>query len=41
MRWTAPLARLLKQRTMLGQYLDPVADKLLLSTLFWCSCTRG
>jgi cardiolipin synthase len=28
------LARLLKQRTMLGQYLDPVADKLLLSTLF-------
>jgi cardiolipin synthase len=28
------LARVLKQRTMLGQYLDPVADKLLLSTLF-------
>jgi cardiolipin synthase len=28
------LARLLKQRTRLGQYLDPVADKLLLSTLF-------
>jgi cardiolipin synthase len=28
------LARLLKQRTILGQYLDPVADKLLLSTLF-------
>jgi cardiolipin synthase len=28
------LARLLKQYTMLGQYLDPVADKLLLSTLF-------
>jgi cardiolipin synthase (CMP-forming) len=28
------LARLLKQRTALGQYLDPVADKLLLSTLF-------
>lgn len=28
------LARLLKQRTMLGHYLDPVADKLLLSTLF-------
>ena len=27
-------ARLLKQRTVLGQYLDPVADKLLLSTLF-------
>src|SRR6201997_1590011 len=29
-----PLARWLKQRTALGQYLDPVADKLLLSTLF-------
>ena len=28
------LARLLKQRTVLGQYLDPVADKMLLSTLF-------
>jgi cardiolipin synthase len=28
------LARLLKQRSMLGQYLDPVADKLLLSTIF-------
>jgi cardiolipin synthase len=28
------LARLLNQYTMLGQYLDPVADKLLLSTLF-------
>jgi cardiolipin synthase (CMP-forming) len=28
------LARVLKQRTMLGQYLDPVADKLLLSALF-------
>jgi len=28
------LARILRQRTMLGQYLDPVADKLLLSTLF-------
>lgn len=28
------LARILKQRTVLGQYLDPVADKLLLSTLF-------
>jgi cardiolipin synthase len=28
------LARLLKQFTMLGQYLDPVADKLLLSTMF-------
>ena len=27
------LARLLHQRTILGQYLDPVADKLLLSTV--------
>lgn len=28
------LARLLKQKTLLGEYLDPIADKLLLSTLF-------
>jgi cardiolipin synthase len=28
------LARLLEQRTVLGRYLDPIADKLLLSTLF-------
>ena len=28
------LARMLQQRTTLGQYLDPIADKLLLSTLF-------
>ena len=28
------LARALKQHTPLGQYLDPVADKLLLSSLF-------
>jgi cardiolipin synthase len=28
------LARWLCQRTMLGQYLDPVADKLMLSSLF-------
>jgi cardiolipin synthase len=28
------LARMLHQRTVLGQYLDPVADKLLLSTVF-------
>lgn len=28
------LARLLKQRSTFGAYLDPVADKLLLSTLF-------
>lgn len=35
------LARLLKQRTMLGQYLDPVADKLLLSTLFLVLMNKG
>jgi cardiolipin synthase len=35
------LARLLKQRTMLGQYLDPVADKLLLSTLFVVLMVQG
>lgn len=28
------LARILQQKTTLGQYLDPVADKLLLTTLF-------
>ena len=28
------LARTLKQQTKLGQYLDPIADKLLLSTMF-------
>ena len=28
------LARTLKQQTLLGQYLDPIADKLLLSTTF-------
>lgn len=28
------LARVLKQKTVLGMYLDPIADKLLLSTLF-------
>ena len=28
------LARVLKQQTALGLYLDPIADKLLLSTLF-------
>ncbi len=28
------LARWLQQKTTLGQYLDPIADKLLLSTLF-------
>lgn len=28
------LARLLDQRSLIGQYLDPIADKLLLSSLF-------
>lgn len=28
------LARIFRQRTELGSYLDPIADKLLLSTLF-------
>jgi cardiolipin synthase len=28
------LARTLHQQTMLGQYLDPIADKLLMSTMF-------
>src|SRR6201988_5535222 len=28
------LARQLHQQTVLGQYLDPIADKLLLSTMF-------
>jgi cardiolipin synthase (CMP-forming) len=35
------LARMLKQRTVLGQYLDPVADKLLLSTLFLVLMHQG
>jgi cardiolipin synthase len=35
------LARILKQRTRLGQYLDPVADKLLLSTLFLVLTHKG
>jgi len=35
------LARVLKQRSMLGQYLDPVADKLLLSTLFLVLMYKG
>jgi len=28
------LARILHQQTVLGQYLDPIADKLLMSTMF-------
>jgi cardiolipin synthase (CMP-forming) len=35
------LARVLKQHSMLGQYLDPVADKLLLSTLFLVLMHKG
>ncbi len=35
------LARILKQGTMLGSYLDPVADKLLLSTLFLVLMHQG
>lgn len=35
------LARLLKQSSVLGQYLDPVADKLLLSTLFLVLLHKG
>lgn len=35
------LARVLHQRTLLGQYLDPVADKLLLSTLFLVLMHQG
>ncbi len=35
------LARWLKQRSMLGHYLDPVADKLLLSTLFLVLMYKG
>jgi cardiolipin synthase len=35
------LARVLQQRTALGQYLDPVADKLLLSTLFVVLMLKG
>jgi cardiolipin synthase (CMP-forming) len=35
------LARVLKQRTILGEYLDPIADKLLLSTLFLVLMYKG
>jgi cardiolipin synthase len=35
------LARILRQQTMLGHYLDPVADKLLLSTLFLVLTHKG
>jgi cardiolipin synthase len=36
-----PLARMLNQRSILGHYLDPVADKLLLSTLFLVLMHKG
>ncbi|MFP5207352.1 MAG: CDP-alcohol phosphatidyltransferase family protein [Acidobacteriota bacterium] len=35
------LARALQQRSMFGHYLDPVADKLLLSTLFLVLLHKG
>jgi len=35
------LARILRQDSMLGHYLDPVADKLLLSTLFLVLLYKG
>jgi len=35
------LARWMKQRTRLGAYLDPLADKLLLSTSFVVLAVRG
>ena len=35
------LARWLQQRTRLGQYLDPIADKLLLSTMFLVLSATG
>ncbi len=34
------LARLLEQKTVLGEYLDPIADKLLLSTMFLVLASR-
>jgi cardiolipin synthase len=34
-------ARVLKQQTQIGQYLDPVTDKLLLSTLFLVLMHQG
>ncbi|MBI4466281.1 MAG: CDP-alcohol phosphatidyltransferase family protein [Acidobacteria bacterium] len=35
------LARSLRQRTFLGAYMDPIADKLLLSTAFVVLAIRG
>jgi cardiolipin synthase (CMP-forming) len=34
-------ARVLKQQTQIGQYLDPITDKLLLSTLFLVLMHQG
>ena len=41
MQWTVSSHEFWKQRTVLGQYLDPVADKLLLSTLFLVLMHKG
>jgi cardiolipin synthase (CMP-forming) len=35
------LARTLHQQTLLGQYLDPIADKLLMSTMFLVLSVEG
>lgn len=35
------LARWLEQRTLIGQYLDPIADKLLLTSLFLVLTLEG
>lgn len=35
------LARLLQQKTPLGAYLDPIADKLLLSSAFFILALKG
>ena len=35
------LARTLHQQTLLGQYLDPIADKLLMSTIFLVLSIEG
>ncbi len=41
MRWMAHWRAVLKQRSTFGAYLDPVADKLLLSTLFLVLLHKG
>jgi len=35
------LARVLKQRSVLGEYLDPVATSCCSARSFWSSCTRA